>query len=224
MLGTAVVVIVLIFVGSVAARLSVGSILEEIADIPEPGQTVERKYSLEDFTALEVSGVWEVTITRGEFSVSVQAPENLFEHLGVECRGDVLHLDHGRVDSNIKLRASVSMPAIEALEMSGVARADLSNMETDRFVVDLSGVSKIFSKGGRLGTLEVDLSGVSKVDFSETPTTHAFVDLSGASKAELWMEGGRLEGDVSGASSIKYRGDVSSEAVSISGVSKVIQH
>ncbi len=223
LLGTAIAVIGLIFVGSVAARISVGSILEEVADIAEPGPTVERSFSIEGFTALDVSGVWEVTIAKGDYAVSVHAPENLFEHLGVESRGAVLHLDPRRVDSNIKLRASVSMPALEALDISGVTKVELSDMETERFIVDLSGASKIVSRGGRIGTLELDLSGVSKVNFSETPTTHASVDLSGASHTELWMQGGRLEGDISGASSITYRGHVSSETVNISGVSKVTQ-
>lgn len=222
-LGTAVAVIGIIFVGSVAARLSVGSILEETVDSAAPGPTVERSFSLEGFTALEVSDMWEVTIARGKFSVSVQAPENLFEHLDVERRGAVLHLHNGRGDSNIKLRASVSMPVLEALEMSGVARADLSDMETENFAVRLSGASKILSRGGSFGTLELDLSGISKVDFSQTPTTHASVDLSGTSKAELWMLGGLLEGDVSGASSLAYRGHVSSEALDISGASRVSQ-
>ena len=221
MWGTVSAIVGAMFVVAVVARLSVSAVDKE--PLADPGPTLERQFDIDGFTSVDISGAWQARISSGAYAVSVRAPENYFDHLEVERQGDKLYLGYrsGARMSHDRIVGTVSMPTLEGLDASGASKVELTDIETDELTIDLSGASKVVSSGGRIGTLTLDTSGASKIDFSETPTTNAKVDLSGASKVEVWMDGGRLEGEASGASKVSYSGDVSFLVVDTSGASKV---
>jgi hypothetical protein len=65
------------------------------------------------------------------------------------------------------------------------------------------------------------MSGAGNIDFDDVLVTNADVQVSGAGNLRLNMAGGRLTGHMSGAGNLDYRGTVSEQSVSTSGVVNV---
>jgi hypothetical protein len=168
------------------------------------GQRTSRSYDLTDFDRIDVEGQWQITIERGDaWSVAVETPVEILDNVTVERDGDELSIGYrggwcGNCfrDGNT-LKATITMPDIESLDLSGA--------------VALTGASS------RFDTLSLDLSGAGSVDFSDVRVTDANVDVSGASNVKLQMAGGRLTGDMSGTANLEYSGMVSEERVEKSG-------
>jgi hypothetical protein len=199
-----------------------------LAAVPVPelsGERVSRSYDLTGFDGVETNGQWQVTIERGDaWSVALEAPVELVANLEVEIEGgDELSLGYASGwcaacfrDENV-IEATITMPVLESLEISGASKLSFSGFEGSALSVDVSGAVDLRGADSRFETLTLDLSGAGAVDLSEVPTTNAEVDVSGAGNVKLRMAGGRLTGDMSGAANLEYSGTVSEESVEESG-------
>jgi hypothetical protein len=216
-------------IGAIAALIVVTGVWVRATapEIPElSGERTTRTYDLTNFDGVGVSGQWQVTIERGDaWRVAVEAPTELFEMLSVRVEGDALDLGldrwFGDFDDDERLEATITMPALESLDLSGASQVSFSGFDGSALSLDLSGASQLTGTASRFVTLTIDQSGAGKVDFADVTVTNASVDMSGAGNVTLRMAGGTLTGDMSGAGSLEYFGTVSEESVDTSGVANV---
>jgi len=192
------------------------------------GQRTSKTYDLSGFDGVDVSGQWRATIVRGDaWSVEVEVPTELVDKLGATVRGDRLSLGlisgwcTGCAFEDVMLEASIVMPALESLDMSGMSAVSFSGFAGPALSLDLSGFSTLTGTASRFDKLTLDMSGGVNVDLSDVPVTDADVDVSGAGNLKLRMAGGRLTGDMSGAANVEYFGSVSAETIDRSGISSV---
>jgi hypothetical protein len=199
------------------------------ATAPEPpelsGERTTRTYDLADFRGVEVSGQWQVTIERGDaWRVAVEAPAEGFEDVQVRLSGDGEDVDleapwwFGDRDGENALEATITMPALESLDISGTSLVRFSGFEGRALSLDLSGAGSISGAASRFDELTLDSSGAVNIDLGDVTVTDAEVDISGAGNVTLRMAGGRLTGDLSGAANLDYYGTVSDESVDRSGL------
>jgi hypothetical protein len=191
------------------------------------GERTTRTYDYADFAAVSVSGQWRITIERGEaWGVSIEVPVEVLDEVRVERNGDALALEHegtwwfggfGR-DDDRALEATITMPALESIVLSGASTLSFSGFEGDRLSLTSSGAAEVRAANGRFDTLVLVMSGAGNVDLDGLPVTNADISVSGAGNLKLNMAGGRLTGNMSGAGNLDYRGTVSEQSVSTSGV------
>ena len=193
------------------------------------GERTTRTYDFADFDGVDVTGQWQVTIERGDaWRVSVEVPAEFADRVRVERNGDVLHLAYagnyffggfGRVgrENDGAPQATITMPALETLHLSGASRLSFAGFEGGALSVDVSGGVALQGAASRFDTLTLDLSGAGNVNFADVPVTDANVDISGAASVTLRMAGGRLSGDLSGTANLEYYGTVSVENIDRSG-------
>jgi hypothetical protein len=123
------------------------------------------------------------------------------------------------------------------LEVSGASNLDIE-METGSFNADVSGASSIngYVKAtssdmeisgasnvklkGSGGDIRLDVSGASSAKLEEYAVTNTKVELSGASTGRLEISG-RLDANVSGASTLVYGGNPTLGKIDISGASSI---
>jgi hypothetical protein len=199
------------------------------APVPElSGQRTPRTFDHRGFDGIEVSGQWRVDVERGDaWSVVVDVPAELADDVEVELRGDRLSLGFeggwciGCFREGLELNATITMPALESLDMSGSSFVTFSGFEGPNLSLDLSGSGQIRGEASRFDELALDMSGAASVELGDVPVRDADVDVSGAGKVTLSMAGGRLTGDMSGAGSLEYSGTVSLEDVDKSGMVNV---
>ena len=185
------------------------------------GKTTTEKRNVAGFDSVEVSGVFQVEIVAGkDFSVEVQADDNIVPLVTTEVQGSTLHIDlEKKVNMRSDIVVRISAPDIKKIESSGVSKINVSGIKNDSFAVDSSGASKI-TLSGETAKFKVDLSGAGKVDAENLKAVDADVDASGACNVSLNVSGS-LRTDASGASHITYTGDPKTVDNHQSGVGSV---
>ena len=185
------------------------------------GRLITEELDYQGFTKLEISSAFEVELTQSsEYRVVVTTDDNVVDDLRVDVVGDTLRIGLRPTIglSNVTLRAEVSMPILEGLELSGASRLD-GEMETGDVRFELSGASRLILDGAG-GDLRLNASGASQVDLSGFQVGDADVEVSGASQATVYVTG-RLDAEASGASQVRYLGDPTLGRIDTSGASTV---
>jgi hypothetical protein len=193
------------------------------------GERASRTYDYANFDGVEISGQWQVTVERGDgWRVAVDAPAELLDELRVERSADALTLGYeggwsfgpfGRQTRGPQ--ATITMPVLASIILSGTSTLSFTGFEGDRLSLTSSGASEVRAGSGRFETLTLVMSGAGNVDLDDVVVTNAEVRVSGAGNLKLNMAGGRLTGSMSGAGNLDYRGTVSEQSVSTSGIVNV---
>lgn len=187
------------------------------------GVAASETRSTDEFTGVDVGGVFEVEITAGkEYSVQVQADDNLLPFIKTEVDSGVLHISTTqRVNSHSTLRVIVAAPDIDHLDISGVSKVTLSGVKNSELGIHTSGASKV-KLDGETSELNIEVSGASSIDAEALKSKTATVDSSGASKVSVFATD-RLNLEASGASKIQYSGNPASVEKESSGASSIRQ-
>lgn len=175
------------------------------------------------FTGVDVGGIFQVEITAGkDFSVAVDADDNLLQYIKTEVNGDVLHIETTeRINSTTPIRVRIAAPDIESVGASGASKVSLAGVRNSSLHVDTSGASKVKIEG-ETSEITVEVSGASNVDAESLKAKTADVDASGASSVNVFVTE-RLVSDASGASRISYSGNPTIVEKKTSGASRVSQ-
>ena len=214
--------------------------------VDESGRTVTREFDLRGFDSLDISAAFEVDLRQEDtYSVVVRIDEAFLSDLRVVMTGSLLRIGF-RPGLRINTRgnrpyASVSLPDLKRLELSGAALARLADFRLDRDLelalsgassvegaleardlrIEASGASDLLLRGAARD-LELDGSGASTIELEELEVQDARVELSGASSATV-LAAGRLDLQASGASHLYYLGSPTMGKIETSGASSIGQ-
>lgn len=219
----------------------------ETERIAPSGDIETRVEDASGFTRVSASVSFQIELSQAEeFSITVSADNNLMPLVEVEERGGTLHLglkDPVNIQGNATLRAVITLPTFEGLDLSGATRATLSGfrepagveilasgassvsgeLSAGSVTVDLSGASTVSLEGFAF-TGDLQASGASRLELIDFELTTASVDVSGASSAEVTVRGEITAAKASGASRILYRGDPTIKGLDVSGASSVSEY
>jgi serine/threonine-protein kinase len=214
--------------GTSSAHVIITTSQDEDRTIVGSGKPATKQWKLVDFTDVSIRNTFHAEITRGDhFEVTVTADDNVLEHVVVAKEGAQLRvgLENGRTyrlrpDT---LKVAITMPALEAIELSGASQATLRDFESDRpFRARISGASKL-SGSLRAGDLNLAASGASTLTL-QGRAREARLTASGASKLELAgleVNAGKLMLDLSGASTARARGSAKAAVLQAGGASRL---
>jgi hypothetical protein len=230
-LGVVALLIVGGIVGArlISAQLASGEYSEESPRPRRSGPVASVSRDLSGFDRIDARGMWEIDIQRGDaWNVVLAYSENAEDRLDVRVENGrlILEDDHrgwswfGGGDSET-VEATITMPALEAIELAGASELTLSGFSGDQLDITASGANEIDASNGSFRELHLIVSGAGEVDLDEISVDDARVVLSGAGDIKLNMNGGVLAGSVSGAGHVSYRGTVREENIVTSGFSSV---
>ena len=226
-IGLIVFAAAILFGVVIANCVSFGKTTEKVfnlsvdSEIGGSGNIVTEKRDLDGFTGIDVGGIFEVeVVSQKDFSVEIDADDNLLPLIKTEVRGGVLRISTEEdVKSKNPIRVRISAPDIDRIEASGVSKVAVADLKNEELKLDISGVSKV-KLAGQTGNLSVDISGASHVDAKNLKAGIATVDASGASHVNVNVSE-ELVADASGASKIIYTGSPKSAQKNSSGVSNI---
>jgi hypothetical protein len=184
-------------------------------------ETKEMNYT--DFTGLEVGSAFKVDITRADsFLVKITVDDNLLDYLDIHQSGNILHIGLKRsyVYPRTTQRATITMPVLTELELSGASKGTLTGFSSANPVeFSVSGASSLKISDFEAGETEFDVSGASKLS-GNIKVADASFDVSGASNIELEGSAEDISMDVSGASHANLEDFTAASAdVELSGAS-----
>jgi hypothetical protein len=205
------------------------------------GDVITIDVPIDDFSRLVVSHSFVVNVTVGdEPSLTLRVDDNLEASLNVGVTDDTLRigLEPRTTVSNATLEADVTVTSLDAIEGSGAVQIHFGTMSGSTLELRLSGASEAdgavdfgsmigeisgasnVSLSGRIGTLDIEGSGASDFSMLDLEVDVLTVRLSGASSAEVSVSDS-IEARLSGASSLRYRGDPDVNALDVSGASSI---
>lgn len=237
-----IVILGLAMLAAACGDIEIGVDLDDDG-ITGSGALTTRTFDLRDFRGVQLSHAFDADVAYADaFAVSVTVDDNLVDRLVVETRGTTLFigLDPGTSLRRGTLDASIAMPQIERLELSGASRARLSGfapmqsleveasgasttigeIATERLDANLSGASRI-EMTGTADEATLDASGASRLELDGFEIATATIRLSGASSGDVYVTDRLEEADLSGASYLTYRGDPELGDVTTSGGARI---
>ena len=195
---------------------------------------VVKSYDDVDFSEIDASNVFSVTLTQGDtYNIELSCNENILEYVSIVKEGNelVLKLKSFNSFEDISVKVNITVPTIEKIRASGASKVKMKSFILDQLELDLSGASTFKGAVRITNLLEIEASGASTVKI-KGKAKNANFEISGASnlKAKDFIVQEELVIDASGASScsVTSRGTLemeSSGASSINyyGVGKVLQ-
>ncbi len=177
--------------------------------------------SLKGFSKVDAGGAVNVEIAaQKDFSVEVQADDNLLANIKTEVDGDTLKIfSEDRISPKTRINVKISMPELEGLDISGASSGNVSNVKADSLELKASGASKI-KIDGATEDLNADASGASSIDAENLRAENAEVEANGASSATVSATND-LDVSASGASKIYYIGEPAKIKQKSSGASSI---
>lgn len=221
---------------------------------PTAASRDSREYQLRGFDGLNIGWTYKVELNcASRYGVTVEAPDFIFPYLKVEVRNGILVLDTKELPRDIRrkiealsrsgeIRATVSMPELTTLSMSGASQLttqDEFRHRNDHFSMRLSGATNVrglsvkaveaviecsgaakFNVTGEFDRVDLELSGAVNGTLAASPKM-AELELSGAVK--LFWKGnlGKTEIQAAGAVSAEIEGAVNELKLDGSGAAKV---
>ena len=192
-----------------------------VTEPEQPSSSVLTKdFDFNGFHGLAIGSLYQVELVRDDhYSVTVKYSDYLEKYIRVYVSGNVLHIELDNLPASIQrarkyqesgvLRATVHMPDLATLSMSGASKVQVEGAFTAPegvFRMELSGatVAKGLTVEGRRARFS--MSGAAKCN--DFKGTFSQVDLqgSGAVKADMEIDADEWDIDISGAAGMKLKG------------------
>ncbi|MCK6618270.1 MAG: PspC domain-containing protein [Cyclobacteriaceae bacterium] len=205
----------------------------EESPLPQDSSTSDQ-YGLEDFNELELSGLLDVAISRGNtYAVEWTGRDSEKEKYKIYTSGSTLIIDYDdekRINwkrNPLKLEQlsiRITMPELERLEVSGAGKVRFTDFTEDDLEIDASGAVEVRGEAnvrdlrinlngaselilqGEGTSLDARISGASQLSAFDYRVRDADIRTSGASKAKVYVTR-RLEMNEGIASKITYKGN-----------------
>ena len=189
---------------------------------------------LTNFDELEIRGVFDVSIDRGDsYGVELVGAESDKEDYKIYRLGSTLVIDYERLSKDFdwdvpvvedKIRINITMPSLEKIEAEGYGQIEFEDFQGEKIRIDLRGpvklkgeldtqelVIKLTGKSeadlsGRANDLDAELQFASRLRAYNLEVADAIVEVSGASSAKVNVNN-TLEMEEGLASDIDYRGN-----------------
>ncbi len=205
-------------------------------------ETDERSVSA--FDEVEVHGAMDVYVTQGDLRpVKIEGDENLLEYIEIHQEGNTIEI-RTRPGYNLrprnKIKVYVTSPAYSRLDVSGACNIYSENklsgnqpielevsgagdikvdVDAPKVTAGISGSGSVEMKG-ETRDFDLRLSGAGKARCYDMKAENTKVDISGAGSAEVYASV-NLDAEVSGAGSVKYKGNAGKVNQQVSGTGSV---
>jgi hypothetical protein len=206
------------------------------------GNLETKEYAFTDFTGVEISSAFEFEIKQSSsYNISITADDNVIDYIQVSQVGQTLKIRLGtlRFLGSTTLRASVTLPQLRDLTVSGASRGTFSDFSsTEDLDITVSGASTVtgditagnvefgisgastIQLEGSANDIVANVSGASHFNLDDFTVDNADVNFSGASSGTINLDG-RLDANLSGASRLWYIGEPTMGDINTSSASTI---
>ncbi|MBA9075794.1 GIN domain-containing protein [Rufibacter quisquiliarum] len=218
---------------------------DELSILNDDYSGVSKIYNVSDFNEVEAGGAYHIRIKQSyRHHVRVTGSEKELDRLQIREQNGVLRIkrDNGYFKfwgMNTKaILIEIETPDLRSVDLSGAAKAEIIGFAPDNFELqqsgasqvamaistqnldaELSGASQLHLKG-HADQLDINASGACSINALRLTAVRANLDLSGASDAEVNVKE-YLQAHASGASDVRYTGEVQQVDADKSGGSSV---
>jgi len=199
-----------------------------VGQVHGAGSVVSHDFEVSNFNGVRISGGYVVNFEySAEPSVSVEMQENLFEHLRVQVRDNILHIDSKKnfvTTLTNTPHINISAPNLNSLDFRGAVKTgEWDKIEAQHFTIKTSGSSDIvmsfevdqldittagsarLTLSGSAPVTKIKLSGSAKILALNLQTADIDIRASGSCSADIACST-KLNVVISGAGLVRYSG------------------
>jgi len=190
------------------------------------GNVIKKTHELEEFTKIDISGMFEVELTQGDqVLVTLEADENLHDIIEIYVKNGKLRVSTTKkIRDAEELKLHITYINLVDIDVSGAVEVRTMNqLKGDKLVIDGSGATELdldvnvksldidvsgastTKLKGQASELSVDMSGAGELKAKKLETQIASLEISGAGSARVNVSD-KLDISVSGAADVKYIG------------------
>jgi Putative auto-transporter adhesin, head GIN domain len=176
------------------------------------------------FHAIDVAGTLQVEVTVGKAAhVEVAGDADLVGKITATVKDGVLVLDTPRkLRNHSHLRATVTVPALDAITISGTADMKVAGVTGDSLAISVTGTGQL-DVAGTTAALSVAVAGTAQIDAGALATKDARIDVRGTGQATL-RAAQSVEVKISGTGSVDVLGNPARVKKSVTGTGAVQVH
>jgi len=202
--------------------------LEGLSSVRGTSDVVSRDFDVTDFTALNISGNYEVIWHQAtDFSLTIEMQENLFEYVEVNVNRNTLEIRSTRSFNTTKRnrpRIYIEAPSLDAVSFSGAITTNnwdsitgqsfsfesagavniTFDLQVESFEVSASGAGD-FTFSGNSETVDITIAGASAISASDLQTRDTSISIAGAGNVDIAVTDD-LTVNITGAGRVNYIG------------------
>ena len=214
-----------------------------LSNVASAQENSSKTLNLSGFDRLSMGSAFEINVTKGDYSVKVEGRKEDLDDLEANVSGGKLRIEYkssNRMQNNRKgVIVTIAMPTVRGIDFSGASRSKITGFNDLKTLdLELSGASKCdievkaekivlnvsgavtLDLVGSADRMEGEISGATSMRAYEFPVKEASLQISGASNVKINVTR-KIDLDVSGASTVRYKGGSNSVRSSTSGASSV---
>jgi len=193
-------------------------------DIVGSQQILTEERTVNDFEHIQVEGPVEVQVLFGEsHKITVQADDNLMEHLNTTVNGNTLLVDLNLkkdVYENITLKVQIVMPNLKSVAHNAVENMKIVGFEDlTEIAITQSGIGNITMDGSSQKLL-LNKNGVGKFNGFNFVTENSEVQQDGIGDVHLSVNA-MLTGQLTGTGDIQFKGNPAID-LPVTGFGKIV--
>ena len=174
------------------------------------GPVITKTFDLADFNAIEINGQadLEFTQTTGSYGVSVEANEEVFQHLNYRVVNGTLILE---TINKINIRAEkyeiyVSAPMLSSIEVNGAIDGKIFSLnQQEKFELEVNGAADLELDNVTVPEFKIEINGAGDLDCKDLNVGALNIEVNGAGDVKLAGKAESCKLDVSGAGDIDAR-------------------
>jgi len=170
------------------------------------GRITTEDRQIQNFSALQADGAFEVNWTSGPPRLSIRTDENLMEHIQTEISGDELKISWTKqLRSTRGIKLEIASQTLRAVELNGAVRMAAQNLTGPEFILEANGATRV-TLDGTVNAISAEMNGASRLNADGLATRAAELTINGAGRAEV-NASEVLRVAVSGAGRVNYLGN-----------------
>lgn len=174
------------------------------------GPVITKTFDLADFNAIEINGQadMEFTQTSGSYGVSVEANEEVFQHLNYRVVNGKLILE---TINKVNIRADkyeiyISAPMLSSIEVNGAIDGKILSLnQPDKFELEVNGAADLELNKVSVPQFKIEINGAGDLDCKDLNVSALDIEVNGAGDVKLAGKAESCKLDVSGAGDIDAR-------------------
>ncbi len=174
------------------------------------GPVITKTFDLADFNAIEINGQadLEFTQTTGSYGVSVEANEEVFQHLNYRVVNGTLILE---TINKVNIRADkyeiyISAPKLSGIEVNGAIDGKILSLnQEEKFELEVNGAADLELNKVSVPQFKIEINGAGDLDCKDLNVSALDIEVNGAGDVKLAGKAESCKLDVSGAGDIDAR-------------------
>lgn len=196
------------------------TINKTIVGVQGSGTSATESRDVDDFDAISIEGFGNVNVDVGqEKSLTITGDDNLLPLIeSTVANGKLTIRPKESINPKTEMVFDITVPNLNNVELSGAAKFELNNIDSESFELEMHGAGKV-AANGTAAELDVEVNGASSVDLKKLEAAEVKIEMNGAASGKVHASES-VNAEINGVGTITVYGNPSKIDKEINGLGR----